>query len=205
MPHLLCEAHHFTKPQSRGTNISIFRNSSPPLKRGDFLLKSYLNYREQSFFNALPKDAKTLYIHQSHRSPHDNTIQKIEQLYGKENILHTIAPSHSGQSFTDYYPEIEQQKADKLNNPLQKFLTEKTLDAIIYLCDFVCDGYQSPIFPEDVVTSYHISHAIHKAQQQQKPLIVGYRNNFCFTVNCPEREYITNPQEMKIPTNTIQI
>ena len=164
-----------------------------------------MNWREQSFFNALPKDLKTLYIHQSHRSPYDNIIQKIEQIYGKENILITRAPSHSGQSFTDYDLEIEKEKTAKLQNPIQRFLKEKSIDAILYLCDFVCDGYQSPIFPEDVVTSYHISHAIHTAQQQQKPLIIGYQNNFCFTVNCPEREYITNQEKMKVPTQCIRL
>ncbi|GEM_PF-6776612 len=164
-----------------------------------------MNWREQSFFNALPKDAKTIYIHQSSNSPHYNLIQKIEQQYGKENILRTIAPARSGQSFTEYYPEIEKEKTAKLQTPLQEFLKEKSIDTVIYLCNSVCDGYQSPIFPEDVVTNYHIWHAIRTAQQQQKPFIVGYQDDFCFQNRCPERIYIQNQEEMKIPTTTIQI
>lgn len=167
--------------------------------------KAELNYREQSFFNALPKEAKTLYIHQSHRFYEYKLIEKIQAQFGKENILITGAPSHSGQSFTDFYPEIEKQKSERLNNPLTKFLKQKSIDAVIYLCNYVCDGYQSPIFPEDVETGYHIWYAIRIAEQQQKPLIVGYQDTWCFGVRCPEREYITNPESIKIPTITIRI
>ncbi len=164
-----------------------------------------MNWREQSFFNSIPKDAKSIYIHQSHQSYQSTLIDKIRTQYGTENVLITGAPARSGQSFTDYYQEIEQRKTQALQTPLQEFLQQKSIDAVIYLCSSVCDGYQSPIFPEDVVTNYHIWHAIRTAQQQQKPLIVGYKDNFCFTARCPEREYITNPEEIKIPTQCINI
>ncbi len=163
-----------------------------------------MTYREQAFLSVIPKDAKTLYIHQSHRL-NSNLATKLEQTYGKQNIIKTNAPAHSGQSFTTYYTEIEQEKANRLTTPLNEFLKEKSIDAILYLCSSVCDGYQSPIFPEDVETHYHIWHAIRTAQQHQKPLIVGYQDTFCFRARCPEREYITDQERIKIPISTINI
>jgi len=167
--------------------------------------KVELNWREQSFFSAIPKEAKTIYMHISHRSYNRELIEKIHEQYGTENILITNAPSHSGQSFTDFYPEVETKKRERLVNPVEEFLKQKSIDAVIYLCNSVCDGYQSPIFPEDVETRYHIWHAIRTAEQQQKPLMVGYQDTWCFGVRCPEREYITNSEKIKVPTRTVQI
>ncbi|HLC91375.1 MAG TPA: hypothetical protein VJI15_06440, partial [Candidatus Nanoarchaeia archaeon] len=64
---------------------------------------------------------------------------------------------------------------------------------------------QSPLFPQDVETAWHIWRPIRLAEQLQKPLIVGYRQNFCFTVDCYERGYVANREKIKCPTTIVKI
>ena len=98
----------------------------------------------------------------------------------------------------------------KIVEPFDKFSANKSIDGIIYLCNYLCDGYQSPIFPEDTVTNWHIWHAIRLAEKHQKPLVIGHQNDFCFRAPTPEQmcyeaRYVTDPEKIKCPTKTIHI
>ncbi|MDO8655938.1 MAG: hypothetical protein Q7K45_01755 [Nanoarchaeota archaeon] len=160
------------------------------------------------FFGAIPENATSLYIHLSHKISKDHhMVRQIQKDYGTENLLITTAPSASGQSFYDnHLDEIaKREKTNRIIKPFKHFSAKKNIDAIIYLCDYLCDGYQSPIFPQDVVTEWHIWRPIKLAQQLQKPLIVGYQQNFCFSVECYEREYITNQEKIRVPIKIIKI
>ena len=161
-----------------------------------------------SIFGAIPENTKSLYFHLSHRiSENHPFVKEMQTNYGIDNVLVTIAPPTSGQSFygnsRDKAAEIEKRK--RVIEPFENFSAKKNIDAIIYLCYYVCDGYQSPYFPEDVVTDWHIWRPIKLAQQLQKPLIVGYQDGFCLGVECYEREYITNPEKIKCPTKILRI
>ena len=159
-----------------------------------------------AFFGAIPEDAKSLYIHLSHQIPEGHPfVKEIQKNYGSDNVLITSAPSTSGQSFTRFNERIESEKKERLAKPFADFSAQKSIDAVIYLGNYICDGYQSPIFPQDVENKYHLWHAIRLAEQQQKPLIVGYRNGYCFNVKCYEGEYITNPEKIKCPTKIVRI
>jgi len=161
--------------------------------------------KQNSFFNAL-KDSTVVYAHVSHKLKGHNFIKILEENY-KDNILITYAPETSGQSFyddsRDKAAEIEKRK--QVREPLEKFSAKKSIDTVIYLCNYLCDGYQSPIFPEDVITNWHIWHAIKTAENFQKQLIVGYQERFCFGVECYEREYITSPEKIKFPIKIMEI
>lgn len=163
-----------------------------------------------SIFGAIPEDAKTLYIHLSHQiSENHPFVREIQNNYGADSVLVTIAPPTSGQSFYDnHLDEIAKtEKTKRVIEPFEQFSAKKSIDAIIYLCNYLCDGYQSPIFPQDVVTGWHIWRPIRLAEQLQKPLIVGYQDRFCFTVECYEREYITGAtkEKIKCPIKTVRI
>ncbi|MBI2146681.1 hypothetical protein HYU22_05050 [Candidatus Woesearchaeota archaeon] len=160
-----------------------------------------------SIFSAIPKEATSLYIHLSHRIPSHPFIEQIQKDYGSDNVLVTIAPPTSGQSFYDnHLDEIAKiEKTKRVIEPFENFSAKKSIDAILYLCNYLCDGYQSPIFPEDVVTGWHIWRPIRVAEQLQKPLIIGYQDRFCFGVKCYEREYITDPEKIKCPTKVVNI
>lgn len=160
------------------------------------------------FFGAIPEHAKTLYLHLSHKIPENHPfVQELQTRQGADNVLVTIAPEKSGQSFyTDSLDQVAtEQKTKRVIEPFDKFSATKSIDALIYLCNYLCDGYQSPIFPEDVVTDWHIWRPIRLAEQLQKPLIIGYQDDFCFGVKCYEREYITDPQQVKCPIKTVKI
>lgn len=162
------------------------------------------------FFGAIPEDAKTLCVHLSHKIREWHPfVQQLQTSYGMDNVLVTVAPEKSGQSF--YNDSLDkfaaEEKRKRVIEPFDNFSATKSIDAVIYLCNYLCDGYQSPIFPEDVVTDWHIWRPIRTAEQFQKPLIVGYQQDFCFGVECYEREYLTGVTEEKIkcPIKTVRI
>ncbi|MEK6949985.1 MAG: hypothetical protein AABX34_07205 [Nanoarchaeota archaeon] len=162
------------------------------------------------FFGAIPEHAKTLYVHLSHKIREGHPfVRELQTSYGIDNVLVTVAPERSGQSFYDDSRDkaAEMGKRKQVIEPFENFSVTKSIDALIYLCNYLCDGYQSPIFPEDVVTKWHIWRPIKLAEQLQKPLIVGYQNGFCFGVKCYEREYLTGATEEKIkcPTKVVRI
>lgn len=175
-----------------------------------------------AFFNAIPKNAKSLYIHLQHRVPvNHHLVREIQENYGIENVLVTIAPEKSGQSFySDSLDEIaEIEKRKRITEPFENFYKEGGLDIVIYLCDYICDGYQSPIFPDQVETKWHAWPAIKSAEEHKTPLIIGYNQENCFSgtigVECYEREYLTGitrnrlssitKERVKCPTKIIRI
>lgn len=165
-----------------------------------------------SIFGAIPQDTTSLYIHLSHQISEDHPyVREIQKNHGADNVLVTIAPETSGQSFYDnHLDEIAKiEKTKRVIEPFENFSATKSIDAFIYLCNYVCDGYQSPYFPEDVVTTWHIWRSINLAQELQKPLIIGYQNDFCFGVKCYEREYITgslgDSDKIKCPVRIVRI
>jgi hypothetical protein len=159
-----------------------------------------------SFFDAIPEYTRALYIHVSHRfNRHNHLIEGIEAQYGIDNILITHAPATSGQSFSHIDERIEAEKREMLERPVAEFHAQRSIDAIIYFCNSVCDGYQSPIFPQDVETNLHIWHAIRLAEQHKIQLIVAYQDRHCFSAECYEREYIANPEKIKCPATVIQV
>lgn len=167
-----------------------------------------IDARRKAFFDAIPENTETVYIHLSHTiHPSHLYAREMQEKYGIDNVLVTTAPATSGQSFYDDHLDktAAEEKRKRIIEPFEKFSKEKSIDVIIYLCNYLCDGYQSPIFPEDVVIDWHIWRPIRLAEQLQKPLIVGYQNRFCFGVECCEREYITNPKKIKCPVKTFEI
>jgi len=164
--------------------------------------------QRHGLFGVIPEDAKSLYIHLSHKiSEHHPFVTEIQANYGIDNVLVTIAPPVSGQSFYDNHLDesAKREKTKRVIEPFEQFSARKSIDAIIYLCNYLCDGYQSPLFPQDVETAWHIWRPIRLAEQLQKPLIVGYRQNFCFTVDCYERGYVANREKIKCPTTIVKI
>ncbi len=162
------------------------------------------------FFGAIPENATSLYIHLSHKiSLNHHFVRQLQTSYGADNVLVTVAPERSGQSFYDDSLDkvAAEEKRKRVIEPFENFSAKKGIDAAIYLCNYFCDGYQSPIFPEDVVTDWHIWYPIKLAEQLQKPLIVGYRNGFCFGVKCYEREYLVGAtkEKIKCPTRAVKI
>ncbi len=162
------------------------------------------------FFGAIPEYATSLYIHLSHKiSQNHPFVRQLQTSYGADNVLVTVAPERSGQSFYDDSLDkvAAEEKRKRVIEPFENFSAKKCIDAAIYLCNYLCDGYQSPIFPQDVVTDWHIWHPIKLAEQLQKPLIIGYQDRFCFTVDCYEREYITRAtkEKIKCPTRIVRI
>jgi len=156
-----------------------------------------LNARRSRFLDAF-KDVGTLYLHVSNRLEHSSLVKSLQERYG-ENILVTVAPAESWQSSYDDHLDkyAEDKKRKQVIEPFEEFIAKKSIDAVVYLCNYLCDGYRSPIFPEDVVTQWHIWKAIEAAQKFEKPLIVGYLDNFCFGVQCYEREYLADPSKRK--------
>lgn len=160
------------------------------------------------FFGAIPENTTSLYIHLSHKIPSLHPyVTELQQKYGVDDVLVTIAPERSGQSFHDnYLDEIAHaEKTKQVITPFEEFSAKKDIGAIIYLCDYVCDGYPNPIFPDEVFTDWHIWQPIRLAEQLQKKLIIGYKNDFCFKGECYEREYITNKEKIKCPVKIVNI
>ncbi|MBS3112395.1 hypothetical protein J4459_03970 [Candidatus Woesearchaeota archaeon] len=160
------------------------------------------------FFGAIPESAASLYIHLSHKiSNRHPYIAELQARLGTDNVLVTIAPDRSGQSF--YNGSLDKtakaEKTRRVIEPFEKFSANKSVDAIVYLCDYVCDGYQDPIFPDSVQTEWHIWRPIRLAEELQKPLVVGYQNNFCFRAECYEREFITDREKIKCPVTIARI
>jgi len=56
------------------------------------------------------------------------------------------------------------------------------VDALVFLCDYLCDG-ESYVYGQ-----------IYLAEELQKPLLVGYTDDFCFQCNCPEIAYMQSPE-----------
>ncbi len=161
-----------------------------------------------TFFKAIPETTKRLYIHLSHQiSENHPYVKELTTTLGQDNVLITNAPAKSRQSFYDNHLDAtaHTHKTKQVITPFEEFTMGKSIDAIMYLCDYLCDGYQSPIFPEDVVTKWHIWRTIELAQKQNLPLVIGYTNPFCFGVKCYEREYITDPEKMKCKTSIVRI
>lgn len=168
----------------------------------DLLVKG----QQEALQSALPEEAKVLYFHLSHNGPGYNfpLIREAQEQLGSDNVLITVAPENSYQSFYDDHLDASamEKKTKMVIEPFQEFSARKSIDAIIYLCNYPCDGYQSPIFPEDVVTTWHIWHAINTAENLQKPLIIGYREGrYCFghgRNGCYEGQYLTGQTEEKL-------
>ena len=160
--------------------------------------------QNDAFFRSIPKDAKSLCIHLSHKVRGNPYVKEIQIKYGSDNVLVTIAPAQSGQSFyNDSLDKIAtEQKTKQVIEPFENFSKNKSIDAIIYLCNYICDGYQDPIFPDSVQTKWHIWRPIKLAEELKKPLIIGYQNDFCFSAECYEREYITGATKEKIKCET---
>lgn len=158
---------------------------------------------ENPFFKFIPSDAKRLYIHVSHRFGGHDLLRRIKENYDEDDILITSGPKDSGQSFTSFNEEIEVKKKEALERQAAKF-SEDGLDVVLYLCNNVCDGYQHPVFPQNVETKLHFWHAMSVAEGLQKPLIIGYEDNFCFSVPCYEREQITD-RKIKCPTRIVRM
>ena len=164
--------------------------------------------QQNSFFGAIPENTTSLYIHLSHRiSNRHPFVTGLQTKYGLDNVLVTTAPRESGQSsYNNSRDQIaEAEKTKLVIEPFEKFSATKSIDAIVYLCNYLCDGYQSPIFHDAVVTQWHIWRAIKVAQFSKKPIIIGYQDDFCFRSACYEREYSTNPEEMKCQTTFVYI
>ena len=161
--------------------------------------------RQNHFLDAF-KDIGSMYLHVSHRQQGSGLIRQLQERYG-ENILVTYAPDRSGQSsYDDSLDKVaEADKRKRIVEPFEDFIAKKSIDSVVYLCDYLCDGYQSPIFPEDVVTQWHMWIAIQTAEKLQKPLIVGYTNNFCFGVQCYEREYLADSSKRKCDVKFLDI
>ncbi len=162
------------------------------------------------FFGAIPEDAKTLYVHLSHFYHEKNPfVQELQTCYGVDNILITIAPETSGQSFYDDRLDkialAEKQK--RITEPFENFSARKGIDAVVYLCRYLCDGYQDPYFPDQITTEWHIWPAIRAAEKLQKPLIVGGQDiDQCYSgtigVECRAREYITGYARADLASST---
>ena len=151
------------------------------------------------FFGAIPEEARVFYIHLSHFINDNHLyVRKIKEIYGIDNVLVTVAPAESYQSFYDNHLDksAEEKKRKMVTEPFDDFAAKKSIDAIIYLCNHPCDGYVDPYFPDQIQTAWHIWKAIEPAERLQKPLTVGYGccegcHSGTMGVECHEREYIT--------------
>ena len=87
------------------------------------------------FFRAIPEQVTSLYIHLSHRISNHLFVENIRKDYGSDNILVTIAPATSGQSFYDNSRDkiAEAEKRKQVIEPFESFSSRKSIDAIIYL------------------------------------------------------------------------
>ena len=162
------------------------------------------------FFGAIPDEAKTLYIHLSHFiSEKHHLVQQLQKNLGIDNVLVTIAPETSGQSFYDDSRDkiALAEKRKQITEPFENFSAMKGIDAVIYLCRHLCDGYQDPYFPDQISTKWHIWPAIKAAEQLQKPLIVGGQDiDHCYSGTigreCCPREYITGYARAGLASST---
>ncbi len=162
------------------------------------------------FFGAIPEPAKTLYVHLSHFYHERNPfVVELQTRYGVDNVLVTIAPETSGQSFYD--DRLDKialtEKRKRITEPFENFSAKKDIDAVIYLCRYLCDGYQDPYFPDQITTKWHIWPAIRSAEQLQKQLIVGAQDtDHCYSgtmgVECHAREYITGYARAGLASST---
>ena len=181
------------------------------------------NMTDSPFFGAIPEDTKTLYVHLSHFYHQRNPlVVALQERYGVDNVLVTIAPEKSGQSFYDDSLDqiAEAEKRKRVIEPFENFAAKKSIDAVIYLCNHPCDGYQDPYFPDQIQTQWHIWKAIEPAERLQKSLAVGYGGcEGCYSgtmgVECYEREYITGftrsglasstKERIKVPARIVKI
>ena len=178
---------------------------------------------DSPFFGAIPEDAKTLYVHLSHFYHQRNPfVVALQERYGVDKVLVTIAPEKSGQSFYD--DSLDKialaEKRKRITEPFEDFSAKKGVDAVIYLCRYLCDGYQDPWFPDQISTDWHILSAIRSAEKLQKPLIVGAQDpDHCYSGTigreCYAREYITGgaraglasstKERIKVPARVIRV
>ena len=92
------------------------------------------------FLEAIPENAKTVYFHVSHKiSEGHSLVRQAQTSYGMDNVLVTVAPKTSGQSFYDNSRDkaAEMEKRKLVIEPFDNFSAKKSIDAFVYLCNWM--------------------------------------------------------------------